>query len=157
MPDVSVRSNRWPQALAWLVLLLLAILILYQQTALGMVGIWSRSETYTHGFVVPLISLWLIWRIRHRLALLPPQPAPTAWVLMLFAAGLWLAGDLVAVNSVCRKRSISSAPMYIGVQFWLARNCFHSGVSVTARTRDCQYFTWSAVMPLGPSTPWTDA
>lgn len=100
MPDMSVRSNRWPQALAWLVLLLLSILALYQQTALGMVSIWSRSETYTHGFVVPLISLWLIWRIRHRLALLPPQPAPTAWVLMLFAAGLWLAGDLVAVNSV---------------------------------------------------------
>jgi exosortase A len=100
MPDVLVRSGRWPQALAILALLLLAILGLYHQTAAGMVSIWSRSETYTHGFVVPLISLWLIWRIRHSLAAFVPKPAPLVGLLMLGAAGVWLAGDLVAVNSV---------------------------------------------------------
>jgi exosortase A len=100
MPETFVRSGRWPQVLGLLLVLLLAILGLYQQTAAGMVAIWSRSDTYAHGFVVPLISLWLIWRIRHRLAALAPQPAPLAWLLMLGAAGLWLAGDLVAVNSV---------------------------------------------------------
>ena len=100
MPDVLVRSGRWPQALGLLVVLLLAILGLYHQTAMGMVVIWSRSDTYAHGFVVPLISLWLIWRIRHSLVALLPQPAPLAWGLMLGAAGMWLAGDLVAVNSV---------------------------------------------------------
>ncbi|MFT7401509.1 MAG: exosortase, partial [Hydrogenophaga sp.] len=100
MPETFVRSGRWPQVLGFLLVLLLAILGLYHQTAAGMVAIWSRSDTYAHGFVVPLISLWLIWRIRHRLAALAPQPAPLAWLLMLGAAGLWLAGDLVAVNSV---------------------------------------------------------
>ena len=100
MPETLVRSARWPQALGWLALLLLAILGLYHQTAVGMVSIWSRSDTYAHGFVVPLISLWLIWRIRHSLGALLPQPAPLAWLLMLGAAGLWLAGDLVAVNAV---------------------------------------------------------
>ena len=48
--------------------MLLAILVLYRETAAGMVAIWSRSDTYAHGFVVPLISLWLIWRMRHTLA-----------------------------------------------------------------------------------------
>lgn len=100
MPDTLVRSGGWPQAMGLLLALLLAILGLYYETVTGMVSIWSRSETYAHGFVVPLISLWLIWRIRHSLALLPPQPAPLAWLLMLGAAGMWLAGDLVAVNSV---------------------------------------------------------
>jgi exosortase A len=100
MPDLLVRSGRWPQALAMLVVLLLATLGLYYQTATGMVNIWSRSETYAHGFVVPLISLWLIWRIRHSLAAYVPKPAPLAGLLMLGAAGVWLAGDLVAVNSV---------------------------------------------------------
>jgi exosortase A len=100
MPDVLVRSGRWPQALGLLLVLLLAILALYHQTATGMVSIWSRSDTYAHGFVVPLISLWLIWRIRHSLAALVPQPTPLVGLLMLGAAGLWLAGDLVAVNSV---------------------------------------------------------
>ncbi len=100
MPDTLARSGRWPKALGLLAVLLLAILGLYHQTATGMVAIWSRSDTYAHGFVVPLISLWLIWRIRHSLAVLTPQPAAVAWLLMLGAAGLWLAGDLVAVNSV---------------------------------------------------------
>jgi exosortase A len=100
MRDAPVRSGHWRGALGLLLALLLAILGLYHQTATGMVAIWSRSDTYAHGFVVPLISLWLIWRIRHSLAALSPQPAPLAWLLMLGAAGLWLAGDLVAVNSV---------------------------------------------------------
>jgi len=100
MPDTLARSGPWPRALGLLAALLLAILALYQHTAAGMVDIWSRSDTYAHGFVVPLISLWLIWRIRHSLALLAPRPAAFAWVLMFGAAGLWLAGDLVAVNSV---------------------------------------------------------
>ena len=98
--NTLARSSPWPRALGLLTVLLLAILGLYQHTATGMVAIWSRSDTYAHGFVVPLISLWLIWRIRHSLAALNPQPAALAWLLMVGAAGLWLAGDLVAVNSV---------------------------------------------------------
>ena len=59
-----------------LVLLLLAILLLHAHTVAGMVSIWARSDTYAHGFVVPVISLWLIWRIRHTLAALVPK----AWL-----------------------------------------------------------------------------
>lgn len=89
----------WRQPLAFLVLLLLVILGLYAHTAAGMVAIWSRSDTYAHGFVVPVISLWLIWRIRHSLAPMVPRPSRLAWLLLLGAAALWLAGDLVAVNA----------------------------------------------------------
>ncbi|MDP3108741.1 exosortase A [Hydrogenophaga sp.] len=89
---------RWP--LAALVVLLVSILALYAHTARGMATIWSASDTYAHGYVVPFITLWLIWRIRHSLAVLVPRPSPSAWILMLGAASLWLAGDLVAVNAV---------------------------------------------------------
>jgi exosortase A len=92
--------NRWRGPLSGLLVLLVAILTLYSQTARGMVAIWSVSDTYAHGFVVPFISLWLIWRIRHSLAAYVPRPSPSAWILMLGAACLWLAGDLVAVNAV---------------------------------------------------------
>ena len=33
-----------------------------------MVGIWWRSETFAHGFLVLPISLWLVWRQRGELA-----------------------------------------------------------------------------------------
>lgn len=89
----------WRLPIAALLALVLAILLLYRHSVVGMVSIWSRSETYTHGFVVPLISLWLVWRMRHALAPLVPRPAASAALLMLGAAALWLAGDLVAVNA----------------------------------------------------------
>lgn len=89
----------WRQPLAALVLLLVVILAIYWQTAVGMVGIWARSDTYAHGFVVPLISLWLVWRQRAVLATMVPRPGALAWLLMAGAALLWLAGELVAVNT----------------------------------------------------------
>ena len=101
MPETPADfSTRWRRALLLLAVVLLAILGLYRHTAVGMVSIWARSETYTHGFVVPLISLWLIWRIRSDLLALQPRPSPSAWLLLAVMAAVWLAGDLVAVNVV---------------------------------------------------------
>lgn len=107
MPELRVlREMRamqlpahWRPWLATWAVLLVALLLLYGNTAIGMAGIWSRSDTYAHGFVVPLISAWLVWRQRAVLAPMQPRPAPLAWLLMLGMAGLWLAGDLVAVNA----------------------------------------------------------
>lgn len=99
MSEVTRFPAHWRLPLASLAVLLLAILVLHAHTLMGMVSIWSRSDTYAHGFVVPLISLWLIWRIRHSLAALQPRPSWSALLVLLGAAALWLAGDLVAVNA----------------------------------------------------------
>ncbi|MGE5384594.1 MAG: exosortase A [Betaproteobacteria bacterium] len=87
-------------ALLALLALVTAVLFAYRETGLAMVTIWARSETFAHGFIVPLISLWLIWRQRAALARLPVRPAP--WVALPAAAlGFgWLLGDLAAVNAV---------------------------------------------------------
>lgn len=89
----------WRRPLAALVLLQVVILAAYWHSAWGMAMIWARSETYAHGFVVPLISLWLVWRQRAVLAPMVPCAGRWAWLLMAGAAALWLAGDLVAVNA----------------------------------------------------------
>jgi exosortase A len=96
----AVPSSSWRYALTALAVLLAAIGLLYRETAVAMVGIWARSETFTHAFLVPPISLWLVWRQRAALARLAPRPAP--WVLLPMAViGLaWLLGDLAAVNAV---------------------------------------------------------
>jgi len=107
---------RWP--LASFGVLLTAILLLYRQTGLAMVDIWSSSETYAHGFVVPLIAFWLIWRIRHQVLALHPKASPWAWLLLAGASTLWLAGDLVAVNAATQLALvlliISSVPAVLG-------------------------------------------
>ncbi|MBS0402169.1 MAG: exosortase A [Proteobacteria bacterium] len=90
----------WRRSLAAFVVLLLVILAAYWHTVRGMVMLWMSSETYAHGFVVPLITLWLVWRQRAELAPMVPRPGRLAWLLMAGAAAMWLAGDLVAVNPV---------------------------------------------------------
>jgi len=64
----------------------LGILALYWPTAASIVAIWIRSETFTHGFVVVPICLWLAWRHREALAAIPARP----WwpgLALVFAAG----------------------------------------------------------------------
>ncbi|MCV2348572.1 exosortase A [Paucibacter sp. Y2R2-4] len=90
----------WRQALACLVLALLAVLFLYRDTAIAMVEIWHRSETYAHAFVVPPISLWLIWRQRSRLAQLQPSPAWGFLIAVAACACIWLLGELVFAHSM---------------------------------------------------------
>ena len=99
-PLSSSLPRAWQRALPAFVFLLFWILFLYRETAVAMVTIWSRSDTFTHGFLVPPIVLWLVWRQRGVLALQVPRADPGVWVLVACAAFLWLLGDLVAVNAV---------------------------------------------------------
>jgi exosortase A len=91
-------ARGWRLALPMLAATLLAILVLYRETAMAMVEIWARSETYTHGFLVPPITLWLIWRIRHDLARLTPRPCVWALLALAVAGFVWLLAELATVG-----------------------------------------------------------
>ena len=93
-------TRPWRPALLALALSLTWILALYRDTAVAMVTIWYRSETFAHAFVVLPIVLWLIWRRRDELARLTPGPTLAVLIPMAGLVLLWLLGDLVAVNSV---------------------------------------------------------
>ncbi len=95
------------------------MMLLYRETLSSMVGIWYRSETFAHAFLVLPISLWLIWRDRERL--LPLEPKPQPWMLLPMAAVafVWLLGDLVSVNAVTHLTFVSllvlSVPAVLGL------------------------------------------
>ena len=90
----------WRQALPALLLLLGWIFFLYRDTAVAMVSTWSRSETFTHGFLVPPIVLWLVWRERRSLAVQIPRSAPAALGATACVAVVWLLGELAAAHAV---------------------------------------------------------
>lgn len=92
-------TSPWRIALPALGALLLAIALLYRDTATTMVGIWYRSEAFAHCFLVLPLTLWMVWRKRQALALLAPRPCPAVLAAMLAVALAWLAADLVAVNA----------------------------------------------------------
>ncbi|MGK5065187.1 exosortase A [Janthinobacterium sp. LB3P112] len=102
LPDAAV----WPhgqgqqQALMLLLLALTAVVLLYHATFWSMLELWSRSQTFAHGFLIVPISCWLAWRQRARLAALAPQPSRQG-LLMLGALGLaWLLADAANVPVV---------------------------------------------------------
>jgi exosortase A len=104
MPTESNRSwaRLWPT-----VALIALLLLLFRDTAMAMVAIWVRSETFTHAFLVPPIVIWLAWRQRHLLATIPDKPVP--WLLVVFAGAcfLWLLGELATVTAASQFALVS--------------------------------------------------
>jgi len=99
-PRTRTVPQPWRHALPALLLMLAWALFLYSDTGFAMVTIWERSGTFTHAFLVPPITLWLVWRQRSLLAGQIPQPSFGVLLLVAAAALAWLLGELVAVNSV---------------------------------------------------------
>ena len=114
------QAISWRQAVLALAVTWLAVVVLYRETAMAMVDLWSSSETFTHGFLVPPISLWLIWRIRHDLARLAPRPNLWALILLAGVGFGWLLGELAAVGVVAQfaftAMLVLSVPAVLGVR-----------------------------------------
>jgi exosortase A len=95
-----MNSLSRPALSVWIpgALLLLAAIMLWQETARSMVSVWLNSTTFNHAFLVPLISAWLIWRKRADLARVDAAPMPWMLVPAAIACGVWLLGELVVAG-----------------------------------------------------------
>jgi hypothetical protein len=62
-----------------------ALLACYAPTLRGRFDQWSSDEDMGHGFVVPIVVLWIVYRERKRWQSLPPQR--TLWGLPILALG----------------------------------------------------------------------
>ncbi len=98
--STALPAPEWRQAAPALAATIGWLLFWYRDTWLAMVDIWARSGTFAHGFVVPPIALWLLWRQRARLASLSPSPSRWAVLALVPAGSAWLMGELAAVNAV---------------------------------------------------------
>ena len=79
--------------------LLLLTFYLYQQTIVYLVGIWNQMGTgnYAHGYLVLLISVYLIIDNRQRLKVLSPCPVSGAIFAVMVACLLWMVAVLVDI------------------------------------------------------------
>ncbi len=94
------KSPEWRATLTALTLLLAWIFFWYWETMAAMGAIWARSDTYAHGFIVPPIALWLIWRERSQLKQYQPNATAKLILPLLAAVFFWLLGELTAVNAL---------------------------------------------------------
>ncbi|MDP3537311.1 MAG: exosortase A [Azonexus sp.] len=106
-------SPSWRQAIPLLVALIGWILFWYWDTAVAMVSIWERSETYTHAFVVPPIALWLIWRQRAQVLAEQPRASLLLAIPVAVTTFFWLMGELTAVNALTQFALIATLVLAI--------------------------------------------
>ena len=84
------------QLMVWCVILLGLILMLYASVLRDLVGQWWNDADYSHGFFVPLFSIYILWRARARWTKTEIKPSNFGFVVMLGAIGVLLLGSLGA-------------------------------------------------------------
>ena len=95
------------RSLVLLYSIILSIPVLFYQTTLDMAEVWWVNETFTHGFLVFPLSLWLIWGKKDNLADLAPEPAPYMLFFTLFFSFLWLISALIDIKVIMQLSMIS--------------------------------------------------
>lgn len=101
MSELTTRENCDPRAsadlrrvmpLALIFAFWAAAAVVYWPSALELNRLWTDvpGETYTHGYLVLLLSLWLIVRDRKRLAVTPVRPEPLALIPLALLSVAWV-------------------------------------------------------------------
>ncbi|UCV01927.1 exosortase A [Dechloromonas denitrificans] len=100
--SISARglTPSWRHAIPLLFALIAWLVFWYWDTVVAMVNVWARSDTYAHAFIVPPITLWLIWRQRTELLAEQPRASLLLALPVALTTFLWLLGELTAVNAL---------------------------------------------------------
>ena len=116
MPTIQAteRSHEQPREgagygvsdLAALVVLAAVLAALYWKIVPALVIQWWDDPNYSHGFLVPLFSLYLVWRQRASLRALPRTGSALGILVLLAGAALLYVGDLGADNFLMRSSLI---------------------------------------------------
>jgi exosortase len=82
---------------SWQACLLVAVVLtLYASILAHLVVQWYSSADYSHGFLVPLLSAYLIWRKRDELAKIPRRPSLSGMLVVMASLGVLFLGSLGA-------------------------------------------------------------
>src|SRR5512136_1966272 len=70
-------------------------LVAYIPTFDWMIGRWSAADTYySHGFLVPFVSIGIIWLKRKELFALPAKPSFWGWPILIIGVLIFLLSAL---------------------------------------------------------------
>jgi exosortase len=90
--DRSTSKNLMP----WIFLSAFLLGVLYFKVFTGLVTDWIHLPDFSHGFLVPLIPLYIIWEKRDLLKTTPVQPANSGLIILLAGLILLVLGTAAA-------------------------------------------------------------
>ena len=77
---------------------------------------WWNEEEYSHGFLIPFISLFLVWQKREQLRAIPMRPAYTGLVLAVLSFVVYATGIIGAdlfLQRISIVGAIAGATLYV--------------------------------------------
>lgn len=81
-------KKTWRNSYIHIAILALCFVGLYYDVIAKMIGDWMNNDNYSHGFLIPLISGYLIWQKKEKLSEISSQPSNAG--LLILAGGLLL-------------------------------------------------------------------
>lgn len=99
---MQLRNKLSFSNLALSTLLVATVAVLYFPVVSGLVHQWLQDPDYSHGFLVPILALWIFWQQRCRLKAMPPTPSWWGVLIILAAMALLVVGSLGAENYISR-------------------------------------------------------
>ncbi|TAK91043.1 MAG: exosortase A [Burkholderiaceae bacterium] len=97
----AALQQLWRQQAIALLLVLSLIVITWLPAYQLLIGIWNSNGTYTHGYLIAPISLYLAWQMREHWLTTAPQPWWTILSVIAVCSLLYtfgMMGDLVGVQ-----------------------------------------------------------
>jgi len=98
----SERSREWSGPALPGALIVVILALLYRGIIRDLALQWWDDPNYSHGFLVPLFSGFLVWHQRHELQALAPRGAVLGLVVLIAGILELLLGDLGAENFLMR-------------------------------------------------------
>jgi len=89
-----------PMLIGFGVFVLALLIFIYQEGLSYMVEMWDAKEEYGHGYILPLITLFLIWQKSDKLELMAFKGSWFGFLLASFGLILFYAGELSSIYTV---------------------------------------------------------
>jgi exosortase len=100
--NAASTGRAWVKRLLPASLIALILALLYWGVLVGLGAQWWDDPNYSHGFLVPFFSAFLVWQQRRQLAAIVPRGTVVGLVVLLAGIAELLVGDLGAENFLMR-------------------------------------------------------
>jgi len=89
-----------PSLLPLVALGLVAAVVPFAHVLSGLYNVWNLRPEYSHGFIIPLISTFLIWRRREEIRQLPFTGSWSGLILIAVGLGLRFVGEQTTMYTI---------------------------------------------------------
>jgi exosortase D (VPLPA-CTERM-specific) len=103
MNETSLTSTIWKSPVSfWVLIFMCALLVGYafQETILDMIGRWNNQEEYGYGYIIPFITLFLIWQRKDQLAEMEFSASIWGLLLITFGGFLFFLGAVATTHTL---------------------------------------------------------